>query len=116
MRPAIGGAPGFGLISRTMEAHPPLRAAQPRDCVVTVGSFDGLHLGHRALIHRVLQHAARRRGLPAMMLSFEPMPREYLQAADPPARLTNFRERWRLLAEAGVDRLCLLHFDESLRR
>jgi riboflavin kinase/FMN adenylyltransferase len=91
-----------------------LEIAQPRDCVVTIGSFDGLHLGHRALIERLLQHAAQRQ-LPAVMLSFEPMPREYLQAADPPARLTNFRERWRLLQGSGLQQLCLLHFGEPLR-
>jgi riboflavin kinase / FMN adenylyltransferase len=88
--------------------------AAPRDFVVTIGSFDGLHLGHQALIERLLQHAAQRQ-LPAMMLSFEPLPREYLQPADPPARLTNFRERWRLLAGCGLERLCLLRFSESLR-
>jgi len=84
------------------------------DCVVTIGSFDGIHLGHQALIERLLWHA-RQLSLPAMMLSFEPLPREFLQADDPPARLTNFRERWRLLAGSGIDRLCLLRFDERLR-
>ena len=88
--------------------------APSRDCVVTIGSFDGLHLGHRALIERALYHAAQRQ-LPAVMVSFEPLPREYLQAADPPARLTNFRERWRLLEHTGLERLCLLHFAEPLR-
>ncbi|HEY6452699.1 MAG TPA: bifunctional riboflavin kinase/FAD synthetase [Steroidobacteraceae bacterium] len=91
-----------------------LATSQPRDCVVTIGSFDGLHLGHQALIERLRQHAAQR-GLPAVMLSFEPLPREYLQPADPPARLTNFRERWRLLAGSGLTQLCLLHFGEPLR-
>jgi riboflavin kinase/FMN adenylyltransferase len=91
-----------------------LETAHPRDCVLTIGSFDGLHLGHRALIERALQHAAQRQ-VPAMMVSFEPLPREYLQASDPPARLTNFRERWRLLEHSGLDRLCLLHFAEPLR-
>src|SRR5580698_2174966 len=91
-----------------------LDIVQPRDFVVTIGSFDGLHLGHQALIERLLQHAAQRQ-LPSMMLSFEPLPREYLQAADPPARLTNFRERWRLLSNRGLDQLCLLRFSESLR-
>jgi riboflavin kinase / FMN adenylyltransferase len=86
----------------------------PRECAVTIGSFDGIHLGHRALIERVRQHG-RRLGLPSMMVSFEPLPREFLQAADPPARLTNFRERWRLLAGSGIDRLCLLRFDQRLR-
>lgn len=91
-----------------------LETAHPHDCVVTIGSFDGLHLGHQALIDRALHHAAHRQ-MPAMLLSFEPLPREYLQAADPPARLTNFRERWRLLEHRGLARLCLLQFSEPLR-
>jgi len=91
-----------------------LETARARDCVVTIGSFDGLHRGHQALIQRLLQHAARLQ-LPALMLSFEPLPREYLQAEDPPPRLTNFRERWRLLEPSGLTQLCLLHFNESLR-
>ena len=90
--------------------------AAPRgvQCVVTIGSFDGIHLGHQALIERLKWHG-RRLGLPTMMLSFEPLPREFLQATDPPARLTNFRERWRLLAGFGLDRLWLLRFNEALR-
>jgi riboflavin kinase/FMN adenylyltransferase len=91
-----------------------LDSVQSRDCVVTIGSFDGLHKGHRVLIDRALAHA-RRLGLPAMMVTFEPLPREFLQAANPPARLTNFRERWRLLSETGLDRLCVLPFGPRLR-
>jgi riboflavin kinase / FMN adenylyltransferase len=91
--------------------HP--RRPQPQ-CVVTIGTFDGLHLGHQALIERVLARAAASR-LPAMMVSFEPTPREFLQARDPPARLTNFRERWRLLSDLGLARLWLLPFDATLR-
>jgi riboflavin kinase/FMN adenylyltransferase len=86
-----------------------------RGCVVTIGTFDGLHLGHRALVREAVdraQRAARR----ALMLTFEPMPREYLNRADPPARLTSFRERWRLLERMGLDALLVLRFDESLRR
>jgi riboflavin kinase/FMN adenylyltransferase len=83
-------------------------------CVVTIGSFDGIHLGHQALIERLKWHGRRLR-LPTMMLSFEPLPREFLQPLDPPARLTNFRERWRLLTDFGLDRLWLLRFDEALR-
>lgn len=67
-----------------------LESVNSRDCVVTIGSFDGLHLGHRALIERLKSHAARL-ALPAMMVTFEPLPREFLQPANPPARLTNFR-------------------------
>ena len=83
-------------------------------CVATLGTFDGLHLGHQALIHETLE-CARRLSRPALMVSFEPMPREFLQPHAPPARLTNFRERWRLLQGSGLDALLLLRFTESLR-
>jgi riboflavin kinase / FMN adenylyltransferase len=91
-----------------------LESVNSRDCVVTIGSFDGLHLGHRALIERLRAHAARL-ALPAMLVTFEPLPREFLQAANPPARLTNFRERWRLLSATGIERLCVLSFGNRLR-
>ncbi|MGC2463047.1 MAG: bifunctional riboflavin kinase/FAD synthetase [Steroidobacteraceae bacterium] len=97
-----------------MELIRRLESVNSRDCVVTIGSFDGLHLGHRVLIDRLRSHAARL-ALPAMMVSFEPLPREFLQAANPPARLTNFRERWRLLSSSGIERLCVLGFGERLR-
>jgi riboflavin kinase / FMN adenylyltransferase len=97
-----------------MELIRRLDSISARDCVVTIGSFDGLHLGHRALIERLREHAAKL-GLPAMMVSFEPLPREILQPTHPPSRLTNFRERWRLLDATGIERLCLLTFSERLR-
>ncbi|MFI4869134.1 MAG: bifunctional riboflavin kinase/FAD synthetase [Steroidobacterales bacterium] len=97
-----------------MELIRRLDSVNSRDCVVTIGSFDGLHLGHQVLIERLRSHAARL-ALPAMMVSFEPLPREFLQAANPPARLTNFRERWRLLSMSGLERLCVLSFGSRLR-
>ncbi len=87
---------------------------QQGDCVVTIGSFDGIHLGHQALIERLLWHG-RRLALPTMVLTFEPLPREFLQPDDPPPRLTNLRERWHIFQGCGVERLCLLSFDEALR-
>jgi riboflavin kinase/FMN adenylyltransferase len=83
--------------------------------VLTIGTFDGLHLGHQALVARAVA-LADSLGLPARMLSFEPMPREHLNPDDPPARLTNLRERWRLLAGTGLEGLHLLTFNEPLRR
>jgi riboflavin kinase/FMN adenylyltransferase len=83
-------------------------------CALTIGTYDGLHLGHQALIARLRSHA-QRLAQPAVMLTFEPMPREFLAPEDPPARLTTFRERWRILSTAGLDYLWLLRFDEALR-
>ncbi len=82
--------------------------------VLTIGSFDGIHLGHQALIRAVLD-VGRRRGLVTGLLTFEPMPREYLKRSDPPARLTSWRERWRALESTGLDRVWQLRFDEALR-
>ncbi len=85
-----------------------------RGAAITVGSFDGIHLGHGALIARACA-LANQAGKPAMMLTFEPLPREYLVAQDPPARLTDFRERWRVLERSDLAYLCVLRFDEKLR-
>lgn len=85
-----------------------------RGGVVTLGSFDGVHLGHQALV-RATRERARALQTPALMVSFEPLPREYLQPQSPPARLTNLRERVRALQGQGLDGLVLLHFNEALR-
>jgi riboflavin kinase/FMN adenylyltransferase len=85
-----------------------------RGCVVTIGTFDGIHLGHQALLSRLCKHAARL-SRPAMVLTFEPMPREYLKPEKPPARLTSWRERWHILGGCGIDYMCVLRFDERLR-
>jgi riboflavin kinase/FMN adenylyltransferase len=85
-----------------------------RGCVVTIGTFDGIHLGHQALLKRLCEHATRQ-SRPAMVLTFEPMPREYLKPQSPPARLTSWRERWHILGGCGVDFMCVLRFDERLR-
>jgi riboflavin kinase / FMN adenylyltransferase len=86
-----------------------------RGAAVTVGSFDGIHLGHGALIARTCALAAQA-GRPAMMLTFEPLPREYLSAQNPPPRLTDFRERWRVLERSDLACLCVLRFNEKLRQ
>jgi riboflavin kinase/FMN adenylyltransferase len=85
-----------------------------RGAAITVGSFDGIHLGHGALIASTCALAAQTSNL-AMMLTFEPLPREYLSAQDPPARLTDLRERWRVLERSDLSCLCVLRFDEKLR-
>ncbi|HTL93671.1 MAG TPA: bifunctional riboflavin kinase/FAD synthetase [Steroidobacteraceae bacterium] len=83
-------------------------------CALTIGTYDGIHLGHQALIARLREHAVRL-GTASVLLTFEPPPREYLTPSDPPARLTSLRERWRILCGLGVDCLWLLRFGEALR-
>jgi riboflavin kinase/FMN adenylyltransferase len=85
-----------------------------RGCVVTIGTYDGIHLGHQALLHRLNGHAARLTA-PTVLLTFEPMPREYLNPQAPPARLTSWRERWRVLERMDLDYVLLLRFGGGLR-
>ncbi|MGD8339971.1 MAG: bifunctional riboflavin kinase/FAD synthetase [Gammaproteobacteria bacterium] len=79
--------------------------------VVTIGAFDGLHLGHQE-IFRVARGIAFERGQSITALSFEPTPAEYFARSDPPSRLTCFRERYERLAEIGIDELVCPHFRE----
>jgi riboflavin kinase/FMN adenylyltransferase len=85
-----------------------------RGSVVTIGGFDGIHLGHQALLRRLLDHG-RRLSRKTMMLTFEPLPREHLVPSDPPARITTWRERWRLLETTGLDAMWLIRFCAELR-
>jgi riboflavin kinase / FMN adenylyltransferase len=85
-----------------------------RGSAITIGSFDGIHLGHGALIASTCG-IAKQLARPAMMLTFEPLPREFLVPQDPPARLTDFRERWRVLDRSDLHCVCVLRFDSKLR-
>ena len=70
--------------------------------VVTIGSFDGLHLGHRQLLRRVLAAASKKK-CASVVMSFEPTPAEFFQLEQPPARLMRFREKYEALAASGID-------------
>ena len=83
-----------------------------RPHAVTIGNFDGLHLGHQAMLAR-LQAVARARGLPSCVLSFEPHPREFFQPEQAPARLSSLREKADYLATLGIDRLHVFRFDHA---
>ena len=84
-----------------------------RGTVLTIGGFDGVHLGHQALLATLKRKAGEMR-LPATVMSFEPNPREYLLGQKAPARLQSFREKCMALAECGVDRFLCLRFDHRL--
>lgn len=87
--------------------------AVPGGSVVTVGKFDGLHRGHRALLAAAAENA-RARVLPAVMVSFEPLPDEYFAGERAQARLTPFASKWRLVeATATMDVVACLRFDAA---
>lgn len=82
-----------------------------RGCVLTVGNFDGVHRGHRTLIDALCDEADSR-GVPSMLMTFEPQPREFFAGTKLPARLTRFREKVHLLGQTRLDRLLCLPFNE----
>jgi len=82
-------------------------------CVATIGNFDGVHVGHRAVIEN-LAGQGRRLGLPTVVILFEPQPREYFWPERSPARLTRFREKLTHLGRLPVDQVLQLHFDNKL--
>ncbi|QLG87538.1 bifunctional riboflavin kinase/FAD synthetase [Chitinibacter bivalviorum] len=77
---------------------------------LTIGNFDGLHLGHQSMLAR-LNSAAKERGLASVVMTFEPHPREVFTPATAPARLTSLREKIELLSLAGVDYLIVQRFN-----
>ncbi len=82
---------------------------------VTVGNFDGVHRGHRAMLERVVARA-RSLGVPACVLTFEPHPREFFSPASAPSRLTRLRDKLELFADCGIDRTHVARFDAKLAR
>ena len=87
--------------------------ADAQGAVVALGNFDGVHLGHRALIGaaKAIAHAENR---PLAALVFEPHPREFFRPNDEPFRLTTFRTRAHLLSQEAIDFLIVLAFDAEL--
>jgi riboflavin kinase/FMN adenylyltransferase len=83
--------------------------------VVTVGVFDGVHRGHQQLIGRAVERA-RERGLPAVVVTFDPHPAEVVRPGSHPARLTSLGRRADLIAELGVEGFCVLPFTAELSR
>jgi len=90
----------------------------PQGSVVCIGAFDGLHLGHRALVGHAVSRA-RELGVDAAALSFEPLPREFFAGVrqppqPPPARLSLPRAKFEGLRALGADRVGLLRFDARM--
>ena len=84
-----------------------------QNSVVTIGNFDGVHLGHQHLM-RALNQKARAVTKPSMVITFEPLPGEYFSPEKPPARLTSLREKLFFLKKLHVDYVLCLKFDHQL--
>ncbi len=99
-----------------MELIRGLHNLRPRHhgCVATIGAFDGVHLGHQAVIRHLLEKAAEF-DLPSLIIVFEPLPREYFSPLKAPARIMSFWEKCRALESLGVDRLLRIRFNEQFR-
>ena len=81
-------------------------------CVVTIGNFDGVHLGHRMLLERLFEKS-KELNLPSGLITFEPQPREFFAGEKVPARLSRFREKVILLQNTELERLICLPFNEK---
>jgi riboflavin kinase/FMN adenylyltransferase len=93
--------------------HLPARSAVP--VALTIGNFDGVHLGHRAMVE-LLTKAASERGLASCVMTFEPHPREFFAPDKAPTRLTSLREKLELLGNMGVEQVHVRRFDYDFAR
>ncbi|EAQ31850.1 MULTISPECIES: bifunctional riboflavin kinase/FAD synthetase [Idiomarina] len=81
-------------------------------CVLTIGNFDGVHLGHQAVLAQV-KAQARALGVAAAVMTFEPQPQEIFQPEKAPARLTNWREKYLALRDQQIDRHLVIEFNRK---
>lgn len=83
--------------------------AQHKSCVLTIGKFDGVHLGHKAVLSSLIAKA-KSLGLPSTVMVFEPQPEEVFSPDNAPARLSRWRDKYEALKDIGIDRLICVHF------
>lgn len=86
--------------------------AEHAGCVLTIGNFDGVHLGHVAVLKGLMQDAEQY-GLPSTVMLFEPQPQEFFAKNKAPARLTRLRDKLALLDRLGIDRVICVKFDKE---
>lgn len=92
--------------------------ATPADwgrCVLSIGQYDGVHLGHQKLIAETVRQAAEMQ-LPALVLTFDPHPREVLKPGSHPPILTPLRRKAELIEQCGVDALCVVPFTRAFAK
>ena len=87
-----------------------IRNQPTKPIALTIGNFDGVHLGHQAMLHRLRETAARL-ALPACVMTCEPHPREFFSPDQAPARLSSLREKMTYLINTGIDCIHVCRFD-----
>jgi riboflavin kinase / FMN adenylyltransferase len=92
-----------GLVNLT-DAH--------QGCVLTIGNFDGVHLGHQHVLKK-LRSEAEKHGVPSVVMVFEPQPQEVFLGDKAAARILTFRDKFEKLQKLGVDRLLVVHFNKE---
>lgn len=88
---------------------------QHKGCVLSIGKFDGVHLGHQAVL-RNLRNKAEELSLPTAVMVFEPQPEEVFTPEKAPARLSRWRDKYEAMRDLGMDRLFCVHFTHSFAR
>lgn len=88
-------------------------SASPAGCVATIGNFDGVHLGHQAVLNQLAMKGDTL-GLPVVIITFEPQPNEFFSHDKAPARLSRFREKVEALRCYSIQQLCVLKFNKKL--
>jgi riboflavin kinase/FMN adenylyltransferase len=94
-----------------MQVYRHLLTVKPSPIALAIGNFDGLHLGHQALLHKLCEVAKAKNLTPAVM-TFEPHPREFFTPLNAPARLSNLREKLELFQQANIEKVFVGAFNK----
>lgn len=81
-------------------------------CVITMGNFDGIHLGHQVLIER-LKQVGQAKQLPTVVILFEPQPLEFFKPTEAPSRLMSFKEKCQFIQSLGIDYILVITFNQT---
>ena len=85
---------------------------QHKNCVLTIGNFDGVHIGHQHVLDK-LREESKRHGVPSVVMVFEPQPQEVFLGENAAARILTFRDKYQKLKKMGIDRLLVVHFNKE---